>query len=255
MRKKCRLCRWKACVDAGMSLNKVRAGRIPDSMKKVQPKVFREDQTDKSQSVSLKFLIKYKNLNPFNLKHIQSSMPRPYLSQNGIDQNQLIVLSLLRDKSYQLFKEHTKEFENHENKAKQIIESGYEINTNQFTHQIFDLMKNKIMEILTKHALSIFQLTQELPGFQQFERNDLNSLIKENFFFLFGVRTKCLCKNNDYFLFLDQDIQLNKDALAIIVGETVRDNIFDFNSLFSVLNLTDAEFALLIPFFLSIPSK
>lgn len=238
-----------------MSLNGIRAGRIPNSMKKFQPKISKREQKETNHNISLNFLIKYRKLDLSNLTTIQNFVPKAYMTKNGLNENQLIVLSLLRDKSYQLFKEHTKEFEKHETKAKQLIQSGYTIAKCDITKEMFVSIKNTILEILTKHALAIFQLIQEIPGFQRFDKGDINTLIKDNFFFLFGVRTKCLCKNNDYYLFLGEGIQLSKDTLGIIVGEEVRDNIFEFNSLFSMLNLTDQEFGLLIPFYLSISSN
>lgn len=236
-----------------MSLSEVRAGRIPNSMKTLKPKVL-NDQKEKDHKISLNFLIKYKKLDSLISMNIQNLVPRSYLSKNGLDENQIIVLSLLRDKSYQLFKDYTKEFESHETKAKQLIQSGHQIKKYEITKELFILIKKTILEILEKHALSVFQMIRELPGFQQFNRNDLNILVKNNFFFLFGIRTKSLCKNDDYFLFID-DIPLNRNTLGIIAGEKVRDNIFEFNSHFRMLNLTDQEFGLLIPFFLSISSN
>ncbi|CAF1055128.1 unnamed protein product, partial [Brachionus calyciflorus] len=57
--KKCQLCRWNACLKAGMSVNGIRMGRIPNSMKNLH-KSIKPESTEENSDIK-----KFTRLNEF----------------------------------------------------------------------------------------------------------------------------------------------------------------------------------------------
>ncbi|CAF0973351.1 unnamed protein product [Brachionus calyciflorus] len=258
--KKCQLCRWNACLQAGMSVNGIRIGRIPNSMKTTK----RIDQTNQSlvKNVScdidkenslLKQLIKLNDLNCFKRREAQNYLPNTFLSEkilNKSKESQIIVLSMLRDKSSQLFIEHTCEYESHEKRGLEMIHSGKE--TSRFyTEEFIDLVRKKMLDVLEKHAGILHKILCDLPGFQRLSQADLKRILTCQFFVLYGLRTIKLFMNDDYFLFLDGDILLDRKLFTIVMGQEVSDLVFDFYQSMRVLNLTNQEYGLLVPLFFS----
>ncbi|CAF1105666.1 unnamed protein product, partial [Brachionus calyciflorus] len=128
--KKCQLCRWNACLKAGMSINGIRMGRIPNSMK-ILKKIDQTNQSlEKSISTDFKFLeqsIKSNLLHCFSRQEPQNYLLNTFLNEkilNKSKESQIMVLGMLRDKSSQLFKESICEFNSHEKKGIEMIESG-----------------------------------------------------------------------------------------------------------------------------------
>ncbi|CAF0991456.1 unnamed protein product [Brachionus calyciflorus] len=261
-RKKCKLCRWNACINAGMSLNCIRMGRIPNSMKQIQPKLSvnnienRVNKTTENSLISLKHLIKLNKLDRNKSIDEKSFIPNTFFSEqylNKSNENQLIVLSLLRDKSYQIYREQTLKFECHEMRALKLLELGnYEAPRKIYDEETINKLRQLDMDFLKNHVSSMFLILSELPGFQRVKEHDLNTMINGNFFSVLTLRTFRLFLNGDYFLMLDQNTQLNKEAFGIVAGEKVRDYIFEYIFNLKSLNLTPQEIGLLIPFYFSI---
>nr|ASL70587.1 nuclear receptor [Brachionus plicatilis] len=252
-RKKCKYCRWMACLKAGMSLSEVRVGRIPNHMKEVRPKI----DTETLRICKNKFCLSLKNFAKSQRFDGQIFPNTPFAEKylNCSNENQLIVLSLLRDKSYQIFKEHAKEFEEHEKLARKLIESDYKPrDIVRTSDRVFDL-KRKNMNALLKHASSMFQIIHELPGFQRINKHDLPRILSDGFFVIFGLRAIKLFINDDYYFMLDESTPMNREVFALLTSEGVRDYAFDFYSKFKKLNLTDQEYALLIPIFLTMSTS
>nr|ASL70621.1 nuclear receptor [Brachionus koreanus] len=258
-RKKCKYCRWVACVNAGMSLSEVRVGRIPNHMKEIKPK--RETHLGANTFVhknkfclSLKHFAKYQKFDRDILPESRLVLPNTIFTEkylNSSNESQLIVFSLLRDKSYQIFKEHSKEFDEHEKLARKLIESSDKPKILEKTADMVFGLKKKNMNALLKHAGSMFKIIEELPGFQRISKRDLPRILSDGFFMVFGVRAIKLYFNDDYFFMLDENTPMNREIFALLTSETVRDSAFDFFSKFKKLNLTDQEYALLIPIFLT----
>nr|ASL70510.1 nuclear receptor [Brachionus rotundiformis] len=245
-RKKCKFCRWMACLDSGMSLSEVRVGRIPNYMKEIRPKSLAEPSKKNKFCLSLKH---YAKLHQFD----QQILPKINLMEKYLNcsfESQLIVLALLRDKSYQIFKEQTKEFEEHEKLALKVMESNNHHRQLERTQSTIQTLKRKNINALLKHASSMFQIINQLPGFQRISKKDLPRILSDSFFMIFGVRAIKLYINDDYFFMLDENTPMNREVFALLTSESVRDCAFEFYSNLKSLNLTDQEYSLLIPIFL-----
>nr|ASL70554.1 nuclear receptor [Brachionus calyciflorus] len=251
-RKKCKLCRWKACIRAGMSIHGVRVGRIPNSMKKIKLKT-----TDSICSITKK-TSPIKKVS-FNLSKLDCSIDKlkinitnTFINEKYMkNSNKIIVLSLLRDKTFQIYRDHTQEFDKQEKNALKLIENGYKpIN---YTHsKIFiDKIIEKDMIFFQNHASSMLKIVKELPGFQRVSDVDINQMINCNFFSVLILRTIKLYFNGDCYFMLDENIQLNKDILTIMAGKKLINELFDYTFSLKDFSLTDQEIALLIPFFLT----
>lgn len=240
-----------------MSLSEVRVGRIPNYMKEIKPKIEKKIYRNKF-CLSLKHYAKFQRFDWQILAEPKQIMPNTFYTEkylNSSNQSQIIVLSLLRDKSYQIFIEQAKEFEDHEKKARKLIETNFKPKKIANTSEIIFNLKRKNMKALMQHASSLFQIIHLLPGFQRIGKQDLSRILSDGFFIVFGVRSIKLFINNDYFFMLDENTPMNSDLFALLTSEAVRDSAFEFYSNFQKLNLTDQEYALLIPIFLTMFSK
>nr|ASL70509.1 nuclear receptor [Brachionus rotundiformis] len=250
-RRKCKFCRWMACLNAGMSLSGVRVGRIPNNMKEITLKNQREITSTRiyrnSFCLGVKECATFHKIDPKILPKI--SIQEKYL--NCSDDNKLLVLSLLRDRSYQIFIEQTLVYNEHKKRALELIGSNYKPKLNLLTDTIHDL-RQKDMLAMKKHAQSMFKIIEELPGFDRLTRKDLQFVLNDGFFTVSIVLTMSLFIDGDYFLMLDDQTPMTSEVFALLTTEDVRNSIFDFFKKLKKLNLTDQESALLIPIFLSI---
>ncbi|CAF0911850.1 unnamed protein product [Brachionus calyciflorus] len=271
-RKKCKYCRWNACIKAGMSLKCVRMGRIPNSMKVIKPKSSTQKTESFSQETiesdtqqsndsepefnsSSKQLVEVNQLSNLKSENYQRCFQQTYFSEkylNKSNENKTIVLTILRNKSLKVFREQTKEFEGHEIRALNLIENGYQSNRTNLTKNYIQYVKKKDLFFLATHVLSMLEIFRDLPGFQRLSPSDVKTLLCEQFFTILGIRTIKLFLNGDYFLMLDSTIQMDKFLFEMIMGENVTKEVFTFYDKLNSLELTDAEIALLIPFYLSV---
>ncbi|RNA04463.1 Nuclear hormone receptor [Brachionus plicatilis] len=232
-RKKCKYCRWKSCISSGMSLMDIRIGRIPNRLKEIKQK-----KTD-SLNNGLEHFLSETKLDRYNLS-LSQILPKIQESSN-----QLVILSLLRDKTFQIFKEQTREFEHHE----KMFQNCPKVKVD--TKFLNEARKKNLVE-LAKHARCMLQMVNELPGFQNVTKHDLEIVISEGFFSALVVRTMKLFRNGNFFYMLDEKTVLNSDLFELVTSRLIRDAVFEFYASLIELKLTDQECALLIPIFLCI---
>ncbi|RNA16748.1 Ecdysone-induced 78C [Brachionus plicatilis] len=252
-RKKCKFCRWMTCVQVGMSFSKIRMGRIPNTYKEKRLKNTAKNGADKF-FFSLKNLARESKIDrSYRLEPEQivanTHFAKDYLLNLG--EHHLVILSQLRDKSYQLYRDLVQEFVPQEKRALNLVESGYSPNFNQ-SAEFIDKLKTQDLVLLKKHACSMLSAMNGLPGFEKISKEDCKTILSNAFFTTLGIRTIKLFVENDYFLMLDEDIQLNRDLFAVLMGQRVKDKVFEFFFALKSLDLTDQEYALLIPFTLTL---
>nr|ASL70508.1 nuclear receptor [Brachionus rotundiformis] len=256
--RKCKWCRWMACINAGMSLSQVRVGRIPNYMKQLRPKNQNNDKKLSSIRKN-KFCLFIKCMNKADylgqqlLDESKVFLPRNFFTEkylNSNHQSQLIVFSLLRDKAYQIFIEQTKEFQEQETKARQLIVSRYMPIKVEKGSNLYRELRKRDNHLMEKHAVSMFQFARQLPGFQRINKKDLHFVIRERFFSVYCLRTINLFINNDFYLMLD-DIPMTSDVFCTLTNSSIRDYLFKFYSDIQNLNLTNQEYALVVPIVLT----
>nr|ASL70618.1 nuclear receptor [Brachionus koreanus] len=242
-RKKCKYCRWKLCVSSGMSLLDVRIGRIPNHLKEIKQK---KEQTIKDQcSIRLwlqHFLSKTK-LHRYNLTTDKILPIFDQCTSDSSSENQLIILCLLRDKTLQVFKEQTKDTE-----MSDLLSNSQ---VDQMQNEFINDLKKKYLAHLAMHVQSIFSIVYELPGFKNISKHDLKFVISEGFFSTLIAKTIKLFRNENIFYMLDEKTVLNSNLFELITSKLVKDLVFEFYTGLSELKLTDQEYALMIPIFLS----
>nr|ASL70512.1 nuclear receptor [Brachionus rotundiformis] len=242
-RKKCKFCRWKLCISSGMSVLEVRIGRIPNRLKQIKPKI-KTNHNDKIAFQNLEYFLSLTKLDQFKLSTIQI-LPKLKESFNFSTHNKLIILSLLRNKAYQIFKEHDTCLD-----SSSILFPDYQLV--QRDKKIINELRTIFLADLTKHAGSMFQFVHELPGFQKMSKHDLGIMISESFFSALVIRTAKIFKDEYFFFILNDKLVLNSELFGLMTSPLVRDVMFEFYWSINNLGLLDQEFALLIPIFLCI---
>ncbi|CAF0764325.1 unnamed protein product [Brachionus calyciflorus] len=221
---------------------------------KCRKTIEKSTQKNKDKTLSIKNLIKSNNLRQFNKLDPKHLVPYTFISEKYLrstNEHKIILITLLRDKTYQVFKKYTHEFEIQEKRALSLIEAGYTPVKYDLNKSLVRQMRNKILSFLQSHAASTLQMLQELPGFECFERSETNSIISDNFFSVLGIRIYKLFINNESFLMLDENIQLNNEAMSKCMGNDFRSRLNDYIFNTKFFKFTDSELALLIPFFFS----
>ncbi|CAF0860688.1 unnamed protein product, partial [Brachionus calyciflorus] len=222
--KKCKFCRWSKCVSTGMSVDKIRVGRKPNSIKQ--------------------------NINNEYYSYHQTYTSENYLNKSNQNQS-IVVLDLLREKSYDIFINHTREFEEQERRAFRLIESGYEPIVYEMTDQFLQILRTKFLMFLQRHAACMLEIINDLPGFSRLSKNDINVAIRENFFSVLGIRISKVRKNGETFLMLDENIQFNRQVQTVLMGLDVQNNLNKEHIKLEEFQPSERELALLIPYFFS----
>lgn len=157
-RKRCKYCRWQACLRGGMSLDSVRMGRIS---RDERDKIIRENNKANSasdsstdnisadatpsaldQNANIEHKSKTFHQSLLNSVNIKTSNYFPGVDIINMNQscveNGLLTLSVLRDKCYQIFLECNYEFDHvHYEKAVKLAEAGGR------SHEHFSSMSKK----------------------------------------------------------------------------------------------------------------
>lgn len=238
------------CLQAGMSVSKIRMGRIPHSLKE-------RYLNNTSKSISLKKMASESKIDLCGQIEPEKPVPNTSFVKNylpSIGENQPVILSLLKDKCYQLYIDLVQEFESQEKRALSLVKFGYSLNF-ELSSDFLMKLKAKDLIFLKNHTRSMIQFINSLPGFDQITKHDLKEILSNTFFTTLGIRTIKLFLQNDYFLMLDEDIQLNRELFGVLMSERVRDVVFEFFFQLKSCGLTDQEYSLLIPFIFTLNCK
>lgn len=195
-----------------------------------------------------------------NLSHFYSTEPSNLLAKslfidsyiNTSNENILFVLTLLRDKSYQLYKEHTREYDSQHESALGLANKGLKIKFSVNKEAVSQFWKKDLV-FLSNHARSLIIHFKNIPGFNRMCAKDQSSTINDRLFTILLFYTSKLFINGEFYLMIAENIPINKEACLCIFGEYFTKQFFEFQIKLNSLCLTDHELALLVPFVLSIP--
>ncbi|CAF0777693.1 unnamed protein product [Brachionus calyciflorus] len=175
---------------------------------------------------------KLDNLIINEIENSHSNFPeKRYL--NSTAQNRDIVINLLRDESFHIYKYLTKEFQGLETKALELIESTDPPSKCDLNQSYHLLLMQKLKIHFDKHVKFMLKKIRDLPGFERVCSHDIHVILNEQIFILFGLR----------------------EIGTLIIGEKGRSLVMEFFYNLKMLNLTEQELALLVPFILTISSK
>nr|ASL70511.1 nuclear receptor [Brachionus rotundiformis] len=271
-RKRCKYCRWQACLKGGMSLDSVRMGRISRDERE---KIIRENNktsslSDISNSESLS-----PSSSPFvldqNANHVHKSKTFHQslldsvnikttnyfpgvdiisLNQSSVE-NGLLTLSILRDKCYQIFLECNHEFDHvHYQKARRIIEK---LESHEPVADFSSMSKKSIIDrflpALQKNIKTSIDYIRKLPGFGSLDRAEFEQVVIERIFLVITLRVAKLFMDGEFYLFLDLDegVYFSRAIMNKAYGTSLTNDIFEFLAKFSQLKLTDQELSVFIP--------
>lgn len=239
-RRRCKLCRWRACVRAGMSFDSIKMGRMPKLEKEKinQTKIndFSTLSTNKSNNInnvqtdpntndhSIVCLTKATNI----IEHF------PFTSiQNYINMANFIFL--LREKCHEIMK--NCEFCCDED----VVESGPN-----------GAHLDTVLSMLSVQSKSIVFYARKLPGFDLIDLSDLTLLLSNHVFKV--LLLKLSRKHNDS----SKQTTLwfrNENTASALLGKTIASKVLNFDAKIQTLELNDYELALLFPYIISSSGK
>lgn len=167
---------------------------------------------------------------------------------NMENENILFLLTIIRDKVYQLYIELIKPLEKNIEQAHELIKNkiktfeGHEVTKEKAWQCHITEMKNQ--------AQLFVAYGKSLPGFNNISSKDFTAIIGDNLAVLVGFKiTKLYIKNECYYVI--DHIQMCKYWLRKFFGEAILNNILDFHHKLNNLKLSNHELALMIPFVLT----
>ena len=167
---------------------------------------------------------------------------------NMENENILFLLTIIRDKVYQLYIELIKPLEKNIEQAHELIKNkiktfeGHEVTKEKAWQCHITEMKNQAQLFVT--------YGKSLPGFNNISSRDFTAIIGDNLAVLVGFKiTKLYIKDECYYII--DHIQMCKYWQRRFFGEAILNNILDFHHKLNNLKLSNHELALMIPFVLT----
>jgi hypothetical protein len=173
-----------------------------------------------------------------------SSLPSPFHMRRNA-----IVLSLLRDTSYQLFQ--ASNFFRGEalDRARCMVRMGVrDFPGDELT---FAQAWPYLSAYMVQRFREFYEYTLRLPGVDRVDARDVCAQLSHVYIILNGIFTTRLFVNEQSFIFLPGGIQLTRRLIEGLCNRTNTDHVFQFHARLAELNVTDSELALLTPLVLT----
>lgn len=171
---------------------------------------------------------------------------------NSNSENFLIVMSLIRDKVYQLYMEQIKPFEKNIQECSELVKNKTKVFKGQ------DATREQAWCAFMKQMIwrlkAYLPYAESLPGFDKTCTDDLITTLNDSLPVIFGLLVTKLFVDDECYLQQDE-IQFTKRWMIEFVGADLAGCIFNFHNKINELCLTNQEVALLIPFVLTSPGR
>jgi hypothetical protein len=176
-------------------------------------------------------------------KIVKTPLLKSYL-KSPID-NQLLIVNVVGDRSYQLYNQYSNRFRPFHERAKVLVSQKCTKfpGSDASLQDIWSAFLNDTREDL-RHIL---MYTKNLPGLSALSKSDFNDLLKDNVFTIYVLTSPYLFLNNELFYFMDNDIQLTRKWFEKIIGVEACDLMFALAERLNELKATDTELSLMIP--------
>lgn len=179
----------------------------------------------REQSESIRTTIKsLLNLNPsldlFKTANPYALIPKTNFADlcvNTASERSLFVLTLLKDKCFQLYKEITLHYKPDQERALKLIEEGVDCEFFGFDLPI-EVLWSAFCKLVADFTRTLVQTIRQLPGFDKFDTNDVSVLINEGLFGAYGLSVAKLFINGNFYVMIGDDIQMNHFSLTRILG-------------------------------------
>nr|ASL70615.1 nuclear receptor [Brachionus koreanus] len=260
-RKRCKYCRWRSCLAAGMSFEGIKMGRIPkiekeraqylnDELVYANPAMENTENRvcvvpNRSPVSSKSALNLYTSFN----KNFSISPNPQNLSPNSFYKTNEFGLSILSDKCFQLYQEVMTDYDWQLNRAVGLIQKGV-----KFDLFRYNLIKNDVWQAYCAEIFSFtkkfIKFVQNTPGFNQFDSKDLSILIKHRLFTCYGLFLTKLVIDGEFYMMLDSKVQSSRYLMEKVYSKEVSDIIFDLHERIHSFRLTTKELAVFITWLL-----
>jgi hypothetical protein len=167
---------------------------------------------------------------------------------NSEKQNILFILSIIRDKCYQSFIEHTQSIQKNVAFVKDTLKKRLPLNDSPPMAK--DEAWEHFIKGLSDVIISYVAFTRELPGFNILNKQDFMVIINFNIPFIIPILISNLFINNESYINYNNKF-ITKKYMDQFFGLKISNYMFDFHRKFNNLSLTNQEIALLIPFILT----
>lgn len=199
-------------------------------------------------------------------KSPNSLMPRTSLSNTydeatgegyRLDESIQIIMSLLSNRVYQIYVEHTRDVREMYSEIKRLMATSGGtrrasplIGRDQVT--LADVWDG-LLEGIPKCVKGLIAIARELPGINEIETKDFTTIINTHLFNYYLLRYSSLYIDGENYSLLTNNIQYTRHWMLKVIGEDMVDALFAWTEKFNELELTSREIALLFPYLLTKP--
>jgi hypothetical protein len=205
-----------------------------------------------NSSLTLRHLIDASTCRPLTKCDSSKILPKTTYSKcylNSPLETHLIVLGLIRDRTYQLFvDEQRRLFAMDINRAKRMIRSNVRENPQACSVSVEEMIAATANGLITGYN-NVFNFCAQLPGLNQLSESDVHRLVKSKFFCIYGFFINCVYINGECYLTLPGDVQVTRRWSNLIMGPEITQRQFDYQE--KISEFTETELALLIPYSLT----
>ena len=156
------------------------------------------------------------------------------------DNTHHIICSILNDKIYQLFLEHTKFV----NAQYEMIKKPASLNQDVFPNSK-DFNLKQIWEIvratLDDFVKTVISFVKEVPGLNELNEHDFEIVLNRGLNDFFLITNSQLMMNGESYILLDFRVQYKRFWMNKIIGKEKVDSYFEFSEFFNKINMTLKE--------------
>lgn len=167
------------------------------------------------------------------------------------DSNYFLISSLINDKIYQLYNEHTRHISQFYDRARYLIKNNIRV----FDGHDMELEKvwNSLVESIPEFVKLVIKFSKQVPGLNEINESDFATIINNKLFDFFIITNSSLFIDGESYLYLPNNIQYTRSWMNKIKGVEVTDKLFAFVDDFNSLYFSNKEKALLITLLFTMP--
>jgi hypothetical protein len=164
-------------------------------------------------------------------------------------ENELFLISILKDKVFQLFKKHTASSTiiNHSTeffKNKDYIDSSVE-------NISVDELLIGLVGSISEHSKWLTRFVKELPGFNKLNLSDFMTIVSSTSLLLFNTQQHQFFYNNENHLIISNKYQLSRERMNTLYGAFKTGLLFEYHNVIKKFKFSETELSLLYTFFLT----
>jgi len=164
-------------------------------------------------------------------------------------ENELFLISILKDKVFQLFKKHTfsSTIINHSTecfKNKDYIDSSVE-------NISVDELLIGLVGSISEHSKWLTRFVKELPGFNKLNLSDFMTIVSSTSLLLFNTHQHQFFYNNENHFIISNRYQLSRERMNTLYGAFKTGLLFEFHNVIKKFKFSETELSLLYTFFLT----